>query len=129
MKNLKIITLSTLAAMALAMLFFNSAQASRDIKVAPELIGAGEVVLTSEVEWTHLNPKRGDKAPRAGTLWGDLNGTGPTGFLLKPTDGFKSPPHIQNVSVHQVSSEAGDESILYVRTDGRYEVIAAQPKK
>ncbi|NPD46941.1 MULTISPECIES: DUF4437 domain-containing protein [unclassified Lentimicrobium] len=57
-----------------------------------------EVILASEVEWTYLNPARGDKAPMAGTLWGDRNGTEATGFLLKPSDGFKSPPHIHNVS-------------------------------
>lgn len=60
------------------------------------------VVLRSEVEWNHLNPKRGDLAPSAGTLWGDRNGTGPTGFLLKPSDGFESPPHIHNVSYRGV---------------------------
>jgi hypothetical protein len=32
-------------------------------------------------------------------------------------------------SVHQVSCEAGEESIIYVRTDGKFEVIPAQPKK
>ncbi len=57
-----------------------------------------EVVLKSEVTWDHLNPKRGDLAPKAGTLWGDRNGTEPTGFLLKPPEDFKSPPHIHNVS-------------------------------
>ncbi len=56
------------------------------------------IILASEVEWTHLNPKRGDLAPKAGTLWGDRNSKEPTGFLLKPADGFKSPPHIHNVS-------------------------------
>ena len=61
-----------------------------------------EVVLKSEVEWTYLNPARGDKAPMAGTLWGDRSGTGPTGFLLKPKDGFESPPHIHNVSYRGV---------------------------
>lgn len=61
-----------------------------------------KVVLASEVKWTHLNPKRGDLAPKAGTLWGDRNGIEPTGFLLKPTDGFKSPPHIHNVSYRGV---------------------------
>ncbi len=60
------------------------------------------VVLASEVEWTYLNPARGDKAPMAGTLWGDRSGTGPTGFLLKPKDGFVSPPHIHNVSYRGV---------------------------
>jgi len=41
-----------------------------------------EVVLKSDVKWSHLNPKRGDLAPKAGTLWGDRNGTEATGFLL-----------------------------------------------
>jgi len=57
-----------------------------------------EVVLKSDVKWSHLNPKRGDLAPKAGTLWGDRNGTEATGFLLKPNEDFKSPPHIHNVS-------------------------------
>ena len=38
----------------------------------------------------------------AGTLWGDRSGAGPTGFLLKPKDGFESPPHIHNVSYRGV---------------------------
>jgi hypothetical protein len=63
---------------------------------------ATQVVLKSEVAWTYLNPARGDKAPMAGTLWGDRSGTGPTGFLLKPKDGFESPPHIHNVSYRGV---------------------------
>ncbi|SDW92212.1 protein of unknown function [Lutibacter oricola] len=57
-----------------------------------------KVVLASEVDWSYLNPKRKDKAPMAGTLWGDRKGTEATGFLLKPKDGFSSPPHIHNVS-------------------------------
>ncbi|WP_044210656.1 DUF4437 domain-containing protein [Flammeovirga sp. OC4] len=61
-----------------------------------------ELVLASEVEWTHLNPKRGDLAPKAGTLWGDRNSKSATGFLLKPSDGFQSPPHIHNVSYRGV---------------------------
>ena len=69
-------------------------------KPAPE--PTTKVVLTSEVAWTYLNPARGDKAPMAGTLWGDRSGRGPTGFLLKPKDGFQSPPHIHNVSYRGV---------------------------
>lgn len=52
--------------------------------------------------WSPLNPARGDKGPRAGTLWGDRNGTGPTGFLVKFVDGFSSPPHIHNVTYRGV---------------------------
>ncbi len=60
------------------------------------------VTKAADVEWTHLNPKRGDLAPKAGTLWGDRNGTEPTGFLLKPPSDFESPPHIHNVSYRGV---------------------------
>jgi hypothetical protein len=32
-------------------------------------------------------------------------------------------------SVHRVSSEAGEKSIIYVGTDGKFDVISKQPKK
>lgn len=57
-----------------------------------------EFVMASEVDWTYLNPARKDKAPMAGTLFGDRNGNEPTGYLLKPQNGLSSPPHIHNVS-------------------------------
>ncbi len=57
-----------------------------------------ELILASEITFDDLNPARGDKSPKAGTVWGDRNGTEATGFLLKPSDGFESPPHIHNVS-------------------------------
>ena len=60
------------------------------------------LVLTSEARWEQLNPARGDKSPKAATLWGDRQGTGPTGFLLHPADGFRSPPHAHNVSYRGV---------------------------
>jgi hypothetical protein len=72
--------------------------ASLSLAQEPAAEATVEVVLKSEVKWDHLNPKRGDLAPKAGTLWGDRNGTEPTGFLLKPPEDFQSPPHIHNVS-------------------------------
>ena len=60
------------------------------------------VVPVSEVAWEQLNPARGDKSPKAGTLWGDRNGKAPTGFLFRPIDGFESPPHIHNVTYRGV---------------------------
>ena len=57
-----------------------------------------KVLLMSDVKWTPLNPARGDKSPTAGTLWGNRNGSEPTGFLVKFVDGFSSPPHIHNVT-------------------------------
>ncbi len=44
---------------------------------------------------------------------------------LEPGSYFSS----KGETVHQVSSEAGVESIIYVRTDGKPDVIPAQPKK
>lgn len=56
------------------------------------------IVLVSDIKWDQLNPARGDKSPMAGTIWGDRKGKKATGFIFKPVDGFKSPPHIHNVS-------------------------------
>ena len=61
-----------------------------------------EVVPVSSVKWDKLNPARGDASPRAATLWGDRSGSEATGFLVKFVDGFRSPPHIHNVSYRGV---------------------------
>lgn len=60
------------------------------------------VVPASEVEWSPLNPARGDKGPKAGNLWGDRTGAGAAGFLVEFVDGFESPPHVHNVSYRGV---------------------------
>ncbi len=60
------------------------------------------VVLASDVDWGSLNPLRGDKSPRAGTLWGSRTGPVPSGFLVKFVDGFSSPPHIHPVTYRGV---------------------------
>lgn len=57
-----------------------------------------EILLRSEVEWSPLNPARGDASPKAGTLWGDRTDSGASGFLVKFEKGFSSPPHIHNVT-------------------------------
>lgn len=76
------------------------------VQTAQPLIAAEneqrQVVLKSEANWTYLNPARGDLAPSAATLWGDRNSNVSTGFLLKPSDNFQSPPHIHNVSYRGV---------------------------
>jgi hypothetical protein len=56
------------------------------------------VLPASKVHWQKLNPARGNKSPKAATLWGDRKGKVPTGFLVQFVDGFQSPPHIHNVS-------------------------------
>lgn len=60
------------------------------------------VVPAAEVEWQSLNPLRGDKSPRAGTLWGDRGAPVPCGFLVQFVDGFSSPPHIHPVTYRGV---------------------------
>lgn len=98
-----------------------------------------EVVLSSEVEWTYLNPARGDLAPRAATLWGDRNGDEPTGFLLKPFDGFQSPPHIHNISyrgivingvIHNDDPQAGEmwmpATSFWTQPKGHVHITAAK---
>lgn len=60
------------------------------------------VVHVSEVKWQQLNPKRGDKSPKAANLWGERLVPGPSGFLVEFTDGFSSPPHIHNFSYRGV---------------------------
>lgn len=72
-------------------------------QVAPTPAGSSStIILASEAKWEQLNPARGDKSPMAATLWGDRNGSGPTGFLFHPVDGFESPPHAHNVSYRGV---------------------------
>lgn len=61
-----------------------------------------KVILNSEIKWEQLNPARGDKSPKAATIWGDRKGPQPTGFLVKFVDGFSSPPHIHNVTYRGV---------------------------
>ena len=56
-----------------------------------------EIVPNSEVNWSPLNPARGDKSPQAGLLWGDRTKSQPSLFLVIFADGFSSPPHIHNV--------------------------------
>jgi Domain of unknown function (DUF4437) len=63
---------------------------------------SADILHIDHVEWERLNPARGDKSPKAATLWGDRNGMRPTGFLVQFVDGFSSPPHIHNVTYRGV---------------------------
>lgn len=64
--------------------------------------GTCRVIPVEDVEFTKLNPARGDASPLAGTVWGDRQGPVATGFLFRPVDGFESPPHIHNVTYRGV---------------------------
>ncbi|MDQ8191881.1 DUF4437 domain-containing protein [Roseibacillus persicicus] len=80
-------------------LLFGAEEKSKSKALTPT---QNEIVLSNEVEWTPLNPARGDKGPQAGTLWGDRAANEQTGFLIKFADGFSSPPHIHNITYRGV---------------------------
>ncbi|MEM1027280.1 MAG: DUF4437 domain-containing protein [Planctomycetota bacterium] len=61
-----------------------------------------EYLAAQDVDWTALNPARGDQSPQAADLWGDRAVDGATGFMVKFVDGFSSPPHIHNVTYRGV---------------------------
>lgn len=108
----------------------------------PETAGSElTIVRADDVVWEHLNPARGDLAPKAGTLWGDRNGTVATGFLLRPSDGFESPPHIHNVSyrgivirglIHNDDPDAADmwmpAGSFWTQPKGEVHITAAKGK-
>ena len=69
---------------------------------APQSEATQEVVSSAELAFIPLNPARGDAAPQAGGLWGDIRSDVPSGVLLKFADGFSSPPHIHNITYRAV---------------------------
>lgn len=71
--------------------------------IAPQ----AEFVLRSDLEFVPLNPARGNAAPQAGVLWGDIREDVPSGVLLKFAPGFSSPPHIHNITYRAVVISGG----------------------
>ena len=94
MKNIKAFLLLTVTVIAIA---WGSTQV-----LSHSFDATSQVILASELEWSPLNPARGDASPKAATIWGDRAGTEATGFLVKFEQGFSSPPHIHNVTYRGV---------------------------
>lgn len=98
--------LRTLLSLALISVVIAACASPQVVSDMPSPKAEGEpvskVILASEVKWQALNPARGDKSPKAGALWGDRTGSGPSGFLVKFVDGFSSPPHIHNITYRGV---------------------------
>lgn len=61
-----------------------------------------KVTSADEVEWGYLNPSRGVLSPGAADLWGDRTSGNATGMLVRFKKGFKSPPHIHNITYRGV---------------------------
>ena len=104
--------------------------------------GKSRVVEAADVDWQMLNPLRGDKSPKAGTLWGDRQAPVPCGFLVTFIDGFSSPPHIHPVTyrgvvisglVHNDDPEAEEEWLapgtFWTQPAGEVHITAAQGKR
>ncbi|WP_253762856.1 DUF4437 domain-containing protein [Ruegeria sp. HKCCD4884] len=64
-----------------------------------------EVVKRADVNFIHLNPARGDASPQAGVLWGNIREDNASGALISFASGFRSPPHIHNITYRGVVIE------------------------
>lgn len=95
-RNIKIFLILSLA--FIVTVLGNRLVSAQSTDPIPKTTSAAEIVLNSDIQWGPLNPARGDKSPKAGQLWGDRTGSGPSGFLVEFVDGFSSPPHIHNVT-------------------------------
>lgn len=89
-------------AAALSLVSIMAACSSPSAEVVTKTETTPEIVKNSELEFIPLNPARGDAAPQAGVLWGDIRADVPSGVLLKFADGFTSPPHIHNITYRAV---------------------------
>ena len=92
-------TMILVGAFVLALVVFAAAALLNREQASPSSV---RVLMAAEVEWQALNPLRGDKSPKAGTLWGDRGAPVQCGFLVKFVDGFSSPPHIHPVTYRGV---------------------------
>ncbi|MEL6529588.1 MAG: DUF4437 domain-containing protein [Pseudomonadota bacterium] len=98
------------------------------------------VLTPDQVDYIPLNPARGDAAPQAGTLWGDIREDVPSGVLLRFADGFSSPPHIHNITYRAVVIDGGlhnddpdaakmwmGPGSFWIQPAGEVHITAAQP--
>ncbi|QDU64991.1 hypothetical protein Pla86_00530 [Planctomycetes bacterium Pla86] len=98
-------------------------------------------------------PRSRRPEPPGGHALGRPRRLGATGFLLAPTDGFRSPSHFHNVSYrgvvirgllhgdHPTAGDmwmpagslwtqprgAGEPCVFYVRMDGRFDIVSTKP--
>jgi hypothetical protein len=63
---------------------------------------SNEIGYYKDIEFIPLNPARGDKAPQAGAIYGNIREKVATGYIGKFKDGFSSPPHIHNITYRAI---------------------------
>ena len=103
MRNVrKLSCLSHLVAISLFAVVLSSCEQTSSSKLTDTQIKSIKVLSPEQIDFVSLNPARGDAAPQAGMLWGDLREDVPTGMILKFADGFASPPHIHNITYRGV---------------------------
>ncbi|OHX64562.1 DUF4437 domain-containing protein [Flammeovirga pacifica] len=61
-----------------------------------------KVGLSKDIKFIPLNPARGDKAPQAGAIYGNIRKDVATGYIGKFKNGFSSPPHIHNITYRAI---------------------------
>ncbi|WP_034388056.1 DUF4437 domain-containing protein [Hellea balneolensis] len=100
-------SISVIAASTLVLSAACQAQNEAETPLNSQNISETSVTITtpSELKFQPLNPARGDAAPQAGVLWGDIMKDVPSGVILRFADGFSSPPHIHNITYRAVVIE------------------------
>lgn len=63
---------------------------------------SNKIGLGKDITFIPLNPARGDKAPQAGAIYGNIRENVATGYIGKFKDGFSSPPHIHNITYRAI---------------------------
>lgn len=76
-----------------------NAQKTSEIKIENP---TNKVGLSKDIKFIPLNPARGDKAPQAGAIYGNIRENVATGYIAKFKDGFSSPPHIHNITYRAI---------------------------
>lgn len=61
-----------------------------------------QIGLINDLKFIPLNPDRGDKAPQAGAIYGNIREKVATGYIGKFKNGFTSPPHIHNITYRAI---------------------------
>lgn len=100
-------TLNTIGLIALTGLIIscNNTQTKEGVTTNKEIVienPTNKIGLSKDIEYIFLNPARGDKAPMAGAIYGNIREDVPTGYIGKFKNGFSSPPHIHNVTYRAI---------------------------
>lgn len=105
MKTVKIIGLAAIASLAVACTNTSNENKTNDEVTETQTVienPTNKIGLRKDIKYIPLNPARGDKAPQAGAIYGNIREDVPTGYIGKFKNGFSSPPHIHNITYRAI---------------------------